>query len=189
MVTDSLPGLALGMEEAEGDIMRRKPRSPKDGLFSHGAGKDMVWQGVYLALIELAAYFIGYHLEVGSFEGVFRGTTCVNAMAMAFLTVNFAEMMCAVNMRGRIASIFKKSMFINFNWWLLGAFAVTTLFTLAAVYLPGLQQVFDIQPGTFQLHELAISAGLALSTIPVFEFGKALRRASRRKRMEAEANI
>ena len=187
MVTDSLPGLALGMEKAEGDVMRRKPRAAADGLFSHGAGADMVWQGVYLAIIELAAYFIGFRLEQGSFDGVFRGTVCVNAMAMAFLTVNFAEMMCAVNMRSRWGSLFSKHMLKNVNWWLVGAFAVTTLLTLAAVYLPGLQQVFDIQPGTFQLNELLISAGLALSTVPVFEIGKAIRRASFKKEKAAKA--
>lgn len=187
MVTDSLPGLALGMEKAEGDVMRRKPRASTDGIFSHGAGADMVWQGIYLAIIELAAYFIGFHLEQGSFDGLFRGTVCVNAMAMAFLTVNFAEMMCAVNMRSRWGSLFSKHMLKNINWWLVGAFAVTTLLTLAAVYLPGLQQVFDIQPGTFQLNELLISAGLALSTVPVFEIGKAIRRASFKKEKAAKA--
>ena len=187
MVTDSLPGLALGMEKAEGDVMRRKPRASTDGIFSHGAGADMVWQGIYLAIIELAAYFIGFHLEQGSFDGLFRGTVCVNAMAMAFLTVNFAEMMCAVNMRSRWGSLFSKHMLKNTNWWLVGAFAVTTLLTLAAVYLPGLQQVFDIQPGTFQLNELLISAGLALSTVPVFEIGKAIRRASFKKEKAAKA--
>ena len=181
MVTDSLPGLALGMEKAEGDLMKRKPRASTDGIFSNGAGYDMVWQGIYLAVIEIASYLIGYHLEFGSLTGMLRGTVCVNAMAMAFLTVNFAEMMCAVNMRSRTGSIFSKGMLKNINWWLFGAFAVTTLFTLAAIYTPGLQQVFDIEPGTFQTEELLISAGLALSTIPVFEIGKAIRRAARRK--------
>ena len=181
MVTDSLPGLALGVEKAEGDLMKRKPRPSTDGLFSNGAGFDMIWQGVYLAVIEIAAYLIGYHIEFGSLSGMTHGTICVNAMAMAFLTVNFAEMMCAVNMRSRTGSLFSKDMLKNRNWWLVGAFAVTTLFTLAAIYTPGLQQVFDIEPGTFQTEELLISAGLALSTVPVFEIGKAIRRRSLRK--------
>ena len=180
MVTDSLPGLALGMEKAEGDLMKRKPRPSTDGIFSNGAGLDMVWQGIYLALIEFAAYFIGYHLEVGSFAGVFHGDVCTNAMAMAFLTVNFAEMMCAMNMRSRQGSIFSKDMLQNINWWLVGAFAATTLLTLVAIYMPGLQQVFDIQPGTFQVHELLISVGLALSTFPAFELGKAIHRSLRK---------
>ena len=178
MVTDSLPGLALGVEKAEGDLMKRKPRPSTDGLFSNGAGFDMVWQGIYLAIIEIAAYLIGYHHEIGSLSGLMHGTVCVNAMAMAFLTVNFAEMMCAVNMRSRTCSLFSKSMLKNRNWWLVGAFFVTTLFTLGAIYIPGLQQVFDIEPGTFQTEELIISAVLALSTVPVFEIGKALRRRS-----------
>ena len=182
MVTDSLPGLALGMEKAEGDLMKRKPRASSDGIFSHGAGGDMVWQGIYIALIELASYFIGYHLEFGSFTGVFSGTACVNAMAMAFLTVNFAEMMCAVNMRSRFGSIFSGGMLKNINWWLVGAFGMTTLLTLAAIYIPGLQNVFGVVPGTFQISELLISVGLALTTVPVFELGKAIRRRFYKKR-------
>lgn len=153
-----------------------------------GAGFDMAWQGIYLAIVELAAYVIGYRLEVGSFENMFFGGAdgyCINAMSMAFLTVNFAEMMCAINMRSRTGSIFSKSMFKNMNWWLVGAFAVTTALTLIAVYLPGLSdEVFDIERGTFQTNELLllISAGLAASTIPVFEIGKAIRRAVERKK-------
>ncbi len=189
MVTDSLPGLALGMEKAEGNLMKRKPRATTDGIFSNGAGFDMVWQGIYLAVIELASYVIGYYLEgdARGFDGFFSGEPCVNAMAMAFLTVNFAEMMCAINMRSRTGSIFSKSMFKNMNWWLIGAFTVTTLLTLAAIYVPGLSDtVFEIDSGTFQWYELLISAGLALSTIPAFEIGKAIRRASNRKK-EAKA--
>ncbi len=180
MVTDSLPELALGMEKAEGDLMKRKPRPSSDGIFSNGAGADMVWQGIYLAVVELAAYFIGYHLEFGSFAGVFRGTVCANAMAMAFLTVNFAEMMCAMNMRSRTGSIFSRDRLKNMNWWLVGAFLVTVVITLAAVYIPGLRQVLRIGSGVFKTSELLISAGLALSVIPVFELGKAIRRASRK---------
>ena len=175
MVTDSLPGLALGMEKAEGDVMKRKPRSSSEGIFSNGAGVDMVWQGLYLALIEILAYVIGHKLELGTFGGIFNGEYCVNAVAMAFLTVNFAEICCCINMRSRRHSLFSKEMFKNFNWWLFGAAVITVLITLAAVYVPGLCEVFDIVPGTFQTNELLICVGLALSTFPVFELGKLIR--------------
>ena len=175
MVTDSLPGLALGMEKAEGDVMKRKPRSSSEGIFANGAGVDMVWQGLYLALIEILAYVIGHKLELGTFGGIFNGEYCVNAVAMAFLTVNFAEICCAINMRSRRHSLFSKEMFKNFNWWLFGATIVTVALTLAAVYVPGLCEVFDIVPGTFETKELLICVGLALSTIPVFELGKLIR--------------
>ena len=187
MVTDSLPGLALGMEKAEGDIMRRKPRATTDGIFSGGAGVDMVWQGIYLAIVEIAAYVIGYWLEPAggtahSFAGFFSGELCVNAMAMAFLTVNFSEMFCAINMRSRLGSIFSADMMKKMNWWLVGAFFATSAMTLAAIYIPGLSDVFGIAPGTFSTTELLISFGLAVSTIPVFEIGKAIRRTVNRKK-------
>ncbi|MDO4198016.1 MAG: calcium-translocating P-type ATPase, PMCA-type [Erysipelotrichaceae bacterium] len=176
MVTDSLPGLSLGMEKAEGDVMNRKPRKSSDGIFSNGAGVDMVWQGIYLAIIELAAYFIGFYLETGSLNGFFGSDACVNAMAMAFLTTNFAEIACAINMRSQTKSIFTKEMFDNMNWWLVGSTVITVAITLAAIYVPGLCQVFDIVPGTFQMNELIICVLLALSTFPVFELGKFIRR-------------
>ncbi len=175
MVTDSLPGLALGMEKAEGDVMKRKPRSSDEGIFANGAGVDMIWQGLYLALIEILAYVIGHKLELGTFGGIFNGEYCVNAVAMAFLTVNFAEICCCINMRSRRHSLFSKQMFKNFNWWLFGATIITVSITLAAVYVPGLCEVFDIVPGTFQTNELLICVGLALSTFPVFELGKLIR--------------
>ncbi len=103
-------------------------------------------------------------------------------MAMAFLTVNFAEMFCAMNMRSRLGSLFSASMLKKLNWWLVGAFFVTTALTLAAIYVPGLCDVFGIAPGTFSTEELLISFGLALSTIPVFELGKAIRRAQNKRK-------
>ena len=176
MVTDSLPGLALGMEKAEGDVMTRKPRNSSDGIFSNGAGIDMVWQGIYLSIIELAAYFIGLKMERGTIAGFFGGADCVNAIAMAFLTVNFAEICCAINMRSQTKSIFSASMIKNFNWWLFGAVIVTVAITLSAIYVPGLSNVFGIEAGTFSFNELMICVFLALSTFPAFEIGKMIRR-------------
>ena len=176
MVTDSLPGLALGMEKAEGDVMTRKPRNSADGIFANGAGVDMVWQGIYLAIIELAAYFIGLYLERGTIAGFFGAPDCVNAIAMAFLTVNFAEICCAINMRSQTKSIFSADMLKNFNWWLLGAVLITVAITLSAIYVPGLSSVFGIEAGTFQTHELMICVLLALTTFPAFELGKMIHR-------------
>ena len=181
MVTDTLPGLALGMEKAEGELMLRKPRPKNESIFANGTGISMLWQGVYLAAIEIAAYYIGYFLENGSFSGIVNGSWCENAVVMAFLTVSFAEMLCAVNMRSRVGSIFRREMLENTNWWLVGAMAVTVLMTLAAVFLPGFKNLFGIH-GTLSTKELLISVGLSLSTLPVFELGKAIQRANRRKK-------
>ena len=198
MVTDSLPGLALGMEKAEGNLMRRKPRATTDGIFSGGAGVDMVWQGIYLAIVEIAAYVIGFfYANPGAGLSAIWGASeannnmCLNAVAMAFLAVNFGELFCAVNMRSRQGSLFSKSMFKNFNWWLVGAFVVTAGLTLLPIYVPFLCDVFfpiaDAKEHfKLDFNEFAISLLLAASTVPVFELGKAIRRASR-KRAEKKA--
>ncbi len=176
MVTDSLPGLALGMEKAEGDLMKRKPRASTDGIFANGAGVDMIWQGIYIAIVELAAYLVGYKIEMGTISGLIGGPVCTNAMAMVFVTASFAEMICALCMRSRRGSIFSIHMLKNINWWLVGALVITVIITFVAVLTPGLQTVFGIQPGTFSGEELRISIALALTIIPVFELGKAIRR-------------
>ena len=188
MVTDSLPGLALGMEKAEGNLMKRKPRATTDGIFSGGAGFDMVWQGVYLAIIEIAAFVIGFMFAHpgASLSAIWganeaNNNACLNGMCMAFLAVNFGEIFCAMNMRSRMGSIFSKSMFKNMNWWLLGAFVVTVAFTMLPIYVPFLRDAFfplaDAQTHfTLEPIELLISFCLAFSTVPVFELGKAIRR-------------
>ncbi len=180
MVTDTLPGLALGMEHAEGELMKRKPRSKDESIFANGAGASMLWQGAYLAAIEIAAYYIGYHLENGSFSGITNGSWCENAVVMVFLTVSFAEMMCALNMRSRTGSIFRREMLQNTNWWMVGALMITVGLTLVSAFLPGFRQLFGIH-GTLTRKELLISVGLAVSTLPVFEAGKAIQRAGNKE--------
>ncbi len=181
MVTDTLPGLALGIETAEGELMKRKPRAKNESIFANGAGVSMLWQGAYLAAIEIAAYYIGYYLEKGSFTGIVNGSWCENAVVMVFLTVSLAETFCALNMRSRTGSIFRKEMLTHINWWLVGATVITILMTMIAVFLPGFRELFGIH-GTLQAREFFIAVGLALSTLPVFEAGKAIQRAARRKR-------
>ena len=181
MVTDTFPGLALGVEKAEGDLMKRRPRDASEGIFAGGAGVMMVWQGIYIAAVELASYFIGYHLANGSLAGVFSGNACREAMTLAFLTVNFTEMMCAVNMRSCDGSIFSSSMLKNVNWWLCGAFVLTIAVTLATVFVPPLAMLLGLTTGAMATREVMYALLLALSTVPVFEIGKWFHRRSAKK--------
>ena len=68
MVTDSAPGLALGMEKAEGNLMKRKPRQSNEGIFSNGAGTDMIVQGLIMAIIVVMSFFIGQYMELGKWR-------------------------------------------------------------------------------------------------------------------------
>lgn len=167
MVTDSAPGLALGMEKAEGNLMNRKPRGSDEGIFSDGAGIDMVIQGLIMAFIVILSFFLGQFLELGKW-GIFESK---DGVTMAFLTANFIEMFHAISMRSQKESIFRMH---TFNWWLLGAFLLTTILTLIVIYVPFLANLFNF--ASINLVELLVAFGLAFSIVPIIEVLKIFKR-------------
>lgn len=172
MITDSAPGLSLGVEKAEGDIMKRKPRATNESVFSNGAGFDMMWQGFVMAILVVLSFFIGQHVQLGHF-GIFESA---DGMSMAFLTMNFVEMFHAVCMRSQRGSIFKLK---NINWWMLWAFIGTTITTLGVIYIPFFVKIFGFT--SINLKELAIAFGLAFLIVPIIEVVKFFERKLREK--------
>lgn len=167
MVTDSTPGLALGMEKAEGNLMKRKPRNSNEGVFSDGAGSSMIIHGVIMAFIVLLSFFIGQYIELGHY-GVFES---VDGMTMAFLTANLVEMFYAICMRTQKGSIFKMK---TRNKWLLGSFMLSLVFTAGVIYIPALSNLFGLASISFK--EFAIAFGLAFLVIPITEVAKYFQR-------------
>ena len=167
MVTDSTPGLALGMEKAEGNLMKRKPRNSNEGVFSDGAGSSMIIHGVIMAFIVLLSFFIGQYIELGHY-GVFES---VDGMTMAFLTANLVEMFYAICMRTQKGSIFKMK---TRNKWLLGSFMLSLIFTAGVIYIPALSNLFGL--ATISFKEFAIAFGLAFLVIPITEIAKYFQR-------------
>ena len=160
MVTDSTPGLALGMEKAEGNLMKRKPRPASEGVFSDGAGLDMVIQGVIMALIVILSFFLGEYME----NGVWQLAESADGVTMAFLTANFIELFHAISMRSQKHSIFTMK---SFNWWLLGAFLLTVALTLVVIYVPFFANLFAFTQ--INLKEFLTAFGLAFSIVPIIE--------------------
>ena len=171
MVTDSTPGLALGMEKAEKNLMERKPRSSNESIFAGGVGTDMILQGIAMAAIVILSFFIGQYLELGHY-GVFESR---DGMTMAFLTANFIEMFHAICMRSQKTSLFKMN---SFNWWLLGAFVLTTLLTLVVIYVPALANLFNFT--SISPVEFLVAFGLAFAIVPIIEIVKAIRNGKQR---------
>ena len=176
LVTDTFPALALGTEKAEPDIMKRKPRSPKAGVFADGMGVDVVYQGLLVAILVMISYFIGHFLESGVWEVPVDGIS-PHGTTMAFLTMAMAEVFHSLNMRSQRKSLFtlKKQ---NVLLWLaaLGSFALS----VAVCAIPVVAKLFGFMP--VGLDELAIAIGLGFCVIPVVEVVKCIQRAvSRRK--------
>lgn len=172
LITDSFPALALGMEKGDRDIMKREPRSSKDGIFANGLGFDVAWQGIMVTVVTLAAYFIGMHLAQGTEEFVHQ-----NGMTMAFLTLSMAEIFHSFNMRSRRESIFAMK---NQNKYLLGAMVLSLILTTVVIYVPFLANMFDF--AAISALEYFISMLLAISVIPIVEIVKLIQRAVEKKK-------
>lgn len=179
LITDTFPALALGTEEAEADLMRRAPRSEKEGIFAGGVGVNIIIQGVFIGLLTLLSYFVGHFFETGtwSIEGV-----SADGMTMAFLTLSMTEMFHAFNARSINHSIFSKSMLKKQNLFMLGAFAFSLLTTILVIYTPGLNTAFEFAP--IHADEFFIAMALGVTVIPFVELSKVITRFAVKKRAE-----
>ena len=174
LITDCFPALALGLEEAEPDVMRRPPRKASDGIFAGGVGVDVAYQGVLVAAITLASYFVGHFME----SGVWEIAPSPDGMTMAFLTMSMAEIFHAFNMRSLRGSVFRLPTHNKALWGaMLGSLALST----AVLYVPGLSDAFGFTH--ISVPEYLAALGMAVTIIPVVELVKFCQRryAGRRK--------
>ena len=173
LVTDCFPALALGMERAEADIMRRKPRDAKAGVFAGGMGADIAYQGIVVSLLTLASYFVGHFIE----SGVWEIANSADGTTMAFLTMSMAEICHSFNMRSQRGSLFTlKGMNKTLNWAALGSLFATTL----VCEVPFLANAFGFAPVDFI--EYAVALCFAVSIIPIVEIVKFFQRKAEKRR-------
>lgn len=175
LITDCFPALALGMEEGEADIMKRKPRDAKDGIFAGGLGVHVILQGVAVTLITMAAYVIGHYMETG----VWEFADSADGMTMAFLTLSMAEIFHSFNMRSLKKSIFTMTGQNKFLW---GAMLLSLLCTTAVIYIPFLSAAFGFEH--ISLQEYMVSILLAITIIPIVEVTKLVQRALERRKAD-----
>ena len=164
LVTDCFPALALGMEKAEPDIMHRKPRDAKSGVFAGGMGVDILYQGVLVSILTLGSYFIGHAIAGDAANGD-------HGMTMAFLTMSMAEIFHSFNMRSQRGSIFTLR---SQNWVLVLAGAGALLATTLVCEIPFLANAFGF--ASVGALEYAIAIGLGLTMIPIVELVKLVQR-------------
>ena len=174
LVTDCFPALALGMEKAEPGIMKRKPRDSKAGIFSGGMGVDIAYQGVMVAVLVFASYFIGANMQIAhdplltSFN---MSMTYTHGVTMAFLTMSMAEIFHSFNMRSQRGSTFALG---SVNKTLFIAGAGSLLATTLVCEIPFLAKAFGFT--TVGITEYLIAIGLGLLVIPIVECVKFFQR-------------
>lgn len=148
LLTDSLPAIAIGMEPAEKDLLAQKPRDPKEGILTKDFMAKVLLQGGLIAVCTMAAFHIG-----NSTAGAALAST------MAFATLTAARLFHGFNCRSA-HSLFR----IGFkrNWYSLGAFASGILLLCLVLFVPALQNVFEV----VSLSAAQIGTVFGLAVIP-----------------------
>ena len=167
LITDCFPALALGMEKPEADVMKRKPRDSKEGIFAGGLGAAVAYQGALVTVITMISYFVGHWYETGNFEI----TDSVHGTTMAFLTLAMCEVFHSFNMRSLRGSIFTIK---GQNVWLWGAGLLSLILTSLVVLIAPIANIFGMV--AIGIDEYLIAMGLGLCIIPIVEIVKLVHR-------------
>lgn len=160
LVTDGLPALALAGEHADRDIMHRPPRSPKESLFSDGAGLHIIWMGLLMAGVTLGVQAWALH------EGLEHWQT------MVFTVLSLSQLAHVMGIRSDRTYLYKKGIFSNRP--LIITVLATFALQMAVIYLPFMNEVLKTQP--LSIKELTVSIGLALVVFHAVELEKFVRR-------------
>ena len=163
LVTDGLPGLALAAEPPERDIMTRPPRDPKESIFAHGLGIQVIWVGLLMGLVSL--FTQAWAIRTGH----------ENWQTMVFTVLCLSQMGNVLAIRSEKESLFSQGLLSNMP--LFGAFILTFALQMATIYIPFLNPIFKTKPLT--VGELMTT--LLLSSVVFFavETDKFLRRKRR----------
>lgn len=157
LVTDSLPAIALGLEKPEADIMDKKPRDSKKGIFADGLWQRIITEGTMLGILTLVAFSVGnylYDIEVGR--------------TMAFVSLGLLELVHSFNIKSE-ESIFKVGLFEN--KYLMGAFILGAILQVVVVVIPSVAEVFKLVPLT-QVQWM-YTFGISILPLVIMEIQKA----------------
>ncbi len=138
LVTDSLPALALAVDPAADNVMKRKPlKNTKKGIFTKGMTWRIVYQGLMIGLITLTAFIIGLSTpDVSQEEKVKIGQT------MAFYVLALSELVHVFNIRDNKRSIFKTGIFNNSKLILATVVSASLMFVI--LFTQGLRNIFSL---------------------------------------------
>ena len=172
LVTDSLPALALAFDPANSDIMQRKPIKPGKGIFTKGMTWRVVYQGIMIGGLTLAAFMIGLATTKEPIGTLTLEQSKIEVgQTMAFVTLAMSELVHVFNIRDNKKSIFKTKVFNNSKLiWAIIASAVLMLVILA---IPVLREIFSIPVlPTQNIVELILLILAPLAIVEIFKLLK-----------------
>lgn len=168
LVTDTFPAIALGVEPAEGDVMKQAPRGLHASFLSNGTGVNIIYQGLLEGALTLGVYWCGLTFPIHANSALAHA----DALTMAYITLGLIQLVHAFNCKSLHGTVFTRTSLANraFN----GAIVVSALALIATVAVPQLNGIFH----TTHLdgHQWAIVACAGLLMVAVVEGVKVVQR-------------
>ncbi|WHX27109.1 calcium-translocating P-type ATPase, SERCA-type [Virgibacillus halodenitrificans] len=155
LVTDGLPAMALGLDKAESDVMKKVPRNPREGVFARGLGYKIITRGIVIGIVTLLAFIITYQNNPDNL---------VYGQTMAFTTLVMAQLIHVFDCRSE-HSVFSRNPFENM--YLVFAVISSLLLVLIVIYWEPLQPIFHTT--SLNLRDWMLILGL--SALPTVLFG------------------
>lgn len=144
LLTDSLPAVALGMDPGDPDVMKEKPRNPKDSFFSGGAGKRAVMGGMLIGVLTIFAFWFGYYEHGYSpFAKDIPVEIVEYARTMAFMVLIASQLFFSLAIRSHSKSIFQIGLFSNKV--LVGSIVLGLLLQVIVIEIPAMREAFGLQ--------------------------------------------
>lgn len=160
LINDSLPAIALGLEMAEPNIMKEKPRDVNEGILAAGTWQAVITRGIIIGVFVILAQYVG------------NLTSPMLGEAMAFSTVTLARIFQTLPARSNYEPVLKVGLFKN--KYVIGAIIVC-LCLYSIVLIPGVRGIFDI-PDSFGLLQLGICLAFAIISALIMDISKLFKR-------------
>jgi Ca2+-transporting ATPase len=160
LVTDGLPGLALAGEPAEKNIMKLPPRQPNESIFAHGLGWHILWVGLLMGAVCLGTQ--AWAIQHNDLKW----------QTYVFTILCFSQMGHVLAIRSEYFFLFRQGIFSNMP--LIGAVLLTFLLQIAILYVPALQDIFNVQALSWK--ELLVCILLSSIVFHAVEMEKLVRR-------------
>ncbi|WP_330587909.1 cation-translocating P-type ATPase [Anaerocolumna sedimenticola] len=181
LITDSLPAIALGIDPGDKDVMKKKPRDPRESFFAGGAGLRAVVGGLLIGILTLAAFYFGL-AEHGYSLGAenIPEEVLIYARTMAFVVLAASQLFYSLTIRNATKSIFQVGLFSN--RYLIGSIIVGIILQLGVISIPFLALAFKVH--NLSLRDWGIVILFALVPLVVNEIIKLFARTTERNKQE-----
>ncbi|TGG88844.1 cation-translocating P-type ATPase [Geotoga petraea] len=177
LITDSFPALALGVDPGDPDVMKEKPRDPKESIFQ-GYKLSLFINGLIIGGLTLFAFVYGVRNFMGitDFNQIIPsdipGNALIHAQTMAFIVLSFSQLVHSLNLRSFEKSIFKKGLFTN--KYLIGAILLGIVLQAIIVSVPFLEEIFKVS--SLNITDWSIVLGLSIVPLIINEIVKIFKR-------------